>query len=182
MSKYYKKTKWFNIYTRYILPIFMVINIFLVSSSYSQIDYSNTDATSILIAFILDIIYLGLLIKTTIDIFDERTHAVKLLIVMLIYNLLYKSFWAALNTSIDLEDVGFGFIVALPIYSIYYIPNIIYFYHRIDYFNQIKKVNIVQNDESQKQLENTDKKSFCTNCGKETDSNWKFCKHCGNKF
>ena len=161
----------------------MGLNFFSIVVSYSQIDFSTIKVTGIyFFALILEFIYLGLSIKTTIDIFDKRNHAVKLLIVMLIYNLLYKSFCSSFNTAIDLEDFIFGFTIALPICSIYYIPNIIYFYHRIDYFNQTKKVNIVQNDESQKPLENTDKKSFCTNCGKETDSKWKFCNHCGIKL
>ena len=47
-----------------------------------------------------------------------------------------------------------------------------------------KKQQITDTSDDVKQNDSIEslEKNFCTNCGKEIESNWKFCKHCGKEI
>ena len=186
MKKYNQKTNWFNAYTKYILPFFLIISIINIAYSCATIllNIKKIESISLLIlACTLDVIHIILSLKTTIDVSEQKEHSIKLLLILLGYNWIYKSLGIAF-TYIDVESFSFNFLLALVIFSIYYIPNIIYFYHRIDIFEDANIENLDENDNINIIENNSNKKTnlFCTNCGEPINEHWNFCNYCGHKL
>lgn len=155
MRDYYKNITWFKIYTKYILPIFGALNVLSLISTYAQTDFSNVDSVFFTMASLLDIIFVVLTIKTLIDVVGEENWSVKLLIALFVYNWVYKSICTSLAGG---SEYLLGFIIAATMNSIYYIPNIIYFYHRRDYFLKIENIsNIKKKKEIEKKMNSENK-------------------------
>lgn len=132
MKDYYKKNTWFNIYTKTILPIFGFLNILSLIYTYINMDFSLIINIPLFVVGIsLDVIFCILTIKTIISVLKKEENTVKLIIGLLGYNWCYKALVVGFNSVSNYFLISaFIFVV----YSIYYIPSLIYFYHRKDYF------------------------------------------------
>lgn len=125
---------WFNIYTKAIMPIFIIWNLISSLSAYSQIDFNGSLIN--ITVLVIDLIYLVFSLFTLICISSKKDFSINLLCTLFVFNWFYRTFAATLsyyNTS-QSETIILSALIYFVIFSIYYIPNIIYFYKRNDFF------------------------------------------------
>ena len=201
---------YFNFFGKYFLPIYIVLRIIGLAPNISNYQYVDSD---LLFLFVLEIIiYIILYIAAPIFLCDKflgkKESYPILLIIWQGINWLYLGLISAIRSLGDNLDFTSSFIVALILLGLWFIPNIIYNFNRLDIFDDTEEDdedddenitkdnsnNIIPTEESKtidnnsnnsSQINTSDVqigKNFCTHCGIKINENWIYCNNCGNKL
>ena len=134
--------KWFNIYIN-VMIVFCILNA-LSLSLYINYFSNNIYSPIILFLFAIDFIYTLYQFIVYYNIRNQKYNSINQLVIILCINFILKSF--SLTQRLSGNFTG-NFILCLGIYSIYYIPNIIYFAKRRNVFNDVtQKANNMQQE------------------------------------
>lgn len=131
--------KWYNIYTKVFFPIGIILMLFGFFINFGNYYININENPLILYIIAIDLIEFIFSVNVLINIYEKKNNPMKKIYFLLIYNWIYKTVVLALTSYKGMSTIEGGSTIGMIIVSlfwefiicsIYYIPNIIYFYKR----------------------------------------------------
>lgn len=128
--------KWFNFFYKIYLPIIIFLNfIFLIPQVSQIVDYGYFNFLNISYIILCLALYIFIPLLAYLKIKTSKETGYKFILLFLLGDYVCKIAFTSVNTTINYNGNIFVYIiVSTLIYAIWFVPNLIYFFKRKDYF------------------------------------------------